>query len=1034
MMQLSEFAIRRWQLTLVLFILLAALGYSSFTSIPRAVDPHFDIPAVVVTVIQPGADASEIEQTIAKPIEETLQGLEDIKEIVSVSKNGSASIRAEFSWSGDPDTYFNDTVREVSAIRSKLPADLARLDFKKMRTTNASVLQIALVSDQASWRRMGKYAKDISEALARERAVRETTIIGIPQTEVEVSIDPAQLAALRLPASTVADALRQGGSDVASGTVASGGRKFNIETGGAFRDLDSIRNLPLRTANGTTLKVSDVANVTWGHEEARSRVYHNGRRAAFIAVNQKEGTDATQLRDKLVKILDEQKHFLPPDIEAIVEFDQTKDIAKRLRELARDFSLALLLVSITLLPLGLRAAGIVMVSIPLSLACGLIALQLCGYNFSQLVVGGFILSLGLLVDDSIVVIENISRHLRTGKDRLISAIDGTSEILKAIIGSTSVLIFAFLPMLFLPGGAGKFTRSFIGTIIFTVSASLFISVTIIPFLASRILPRESEEHGNSILRWLMGKIDRIYSPVLHLALSRPKTTVWSALAITIGAFALVPVLGFSLFPDADASYFKVTVDAEQGASLDTTEKIVRQVSAILASEPTIKTRIENVGRRNPPVFYNNFESAESSNTGEVVAILDQWQGSKSRAMVERLRKKFDLISGARIKLVLFQNGAPINAPVEFRVLGPENIILKELAAKVEDTLVHTPGTRDIANPVGTDAIDYDIQINEARAALLDVPAGSPRRTLRLAISGERAGSFRDAEGDSYPVTVRFPLDKEQPVSALDNVYISSRAGNPVLLRDVTSPVLVTVPSIIKRYDLERSVEITSQLQPGAIASKVTEQAQRALDKIKVPDGYRITVGGEAEKINSTFAGFGPIILIALFTIFGILVAEFGRFREALVVAGVIPLGTFGGLIALWLTGNNLSFLAVIGFVALIGIEIKNSILLVDFTGQLRERGMELDEAIERAGQVRFLPVLLTSVTAIGGLMPLALFGGALYGPLATVLIGGLVSSTLLSRIVTPAMYLLVVRGVDKNTETELLLTKGSFPTLEHENG
>lgn len=1015
-MSVTEFAIRRWQLTLVLFTLLCALGYSAFTSIPRAVDPHFPLPVVVITAIQPGADAEEMEQTVAKPIEELMQGLEDVKEIVSTSNDSSTVIRAEFDWSGDPDRYFNDTVREVTAIRSRLPADLARLDFKKMRTTNASVLQIALVSETASWRRMEKYGRDISEAFSRYAAVRESEVHGLSQPEVTVAIKSDRLAELRLPASSIADALKLGGADVSSGAVVSGTRRYNVEAGGAFKSLDTIRNLPLRSSEGTILRVGDVADVFWGAEETRSRVYHNGKRAIWITANQKAGTDATKLRNALMQELENQKKVLPADIEVVLQFDQSRDIAKRLAELARDFSIALALVMITLLPLGWRAAVIVMVSIPLSLASGLVAVYAMGFNLSQLVVAGFILSLGLLVDDSIVVIENVSRHLRMGKARTLAAIEGTREISLAVMGSTGVLVFAFVPMLFLPEGAGKFTMSFIGTIIFTVTASLVISLTIIPFLASRLLKRDGDEHGNPLLRWLMEKIDKFYRPVLHKALEKPRRTVWGALALTVGAFGLVPVLGFSLFPNADSSYFRVTVQAEQGTSLDETGRIVRQVSNILAKEPSIKIRAENVGRKNPSVFYNSFESAETTTIGEVLAVMDEWRGRESMAMVDRLRTQLDQISGARVKLVLFQNGAPINAPVEFRVVGPDLNVLKQLAGQVQAVLHDVPGTRDVVNPVATDRLDLDMRIDEGKAALLDIPAGSPRRIIRLALSGERAGSFRDNEGDSYPVTVRLPLHNSQPVSALDNIYVATRSGAPVALGEITDPQLVSVAPLITRRNLERTVEITAQTQDGALPSKITRTAKARLDRIKLPLGYAIRVGGEAEKINDTFSGFGPVILIALFIIFGILVAEFGEFREALVVAGVIPLGTFGGLIALLATGNNLSFLAVIGFVALIGIEIKNSILLVDFTTQLRERGLGLRDAIEQAGEVRFLPVLLTSVTAIGGLLPLALFGGNLYGPLAIVLIGGLISSTLLSRIVTPAMYLLVVRGREEKKE------------------
>lgn len=1013
-MHIAEVAIRRWQLTLVLFALLCALGFSAFQNVPRAVDPHFSMPVVSIVASQPGADAAEVEQTITKPIEELVQGLEDVQNVASTSSDGNAVIRIEFDWSGeDPDQYFNDAVREITAIRGRLPADLQSLTFEKIRTTNTSILQIALLSDTASWYRMEKYARDISEALGRYNEVRQADIYGLPQPEVSVAIDAGRLAALQVPASAVADAIRAGGADVPSGAVTSGARRFNVEAGGAFRDIEKIRNLPLRTNEGALLRVGDVADVRFGAAEQRVKVSHNGKRAIFITANQKQGTDATKLRNLLVKELEVQKKLLPPDISAVVQFDQSKDITKRLRELARDFGIALFLVLFTLLPLGWRASIIVMISIPLSIASGLLAISAWGFNLSQLVVAGFILSLGLLVDDSIVVVENIARHLRMGKGRDEAAVDGTKEITMAVMGSTGVLIFAFFPLFFLPEGAGKFTQSFIGTIVATITASMIVSLTIVPFLASRLLSPQEEEGGNRLLRWLMDKIDRFYHPMLHWALDRPRRTVWGALAVTCAAFALVPVLGFSLFPNADTSYFRVSVEAEQGSSIAETGRLVKQVSEILKTEPAVKIRAENVGAHNPPVFYNVFQRGENPTQGEVLAIMDDWKGKASLAMVSRLRKKLDEIPGARIKLTLFQNGAPINAPVEFRVYGPDQGELRAVAGEMEKALRDTPGTRDVNNPVAFDRVDLDVRVDDAKAALLDVPAGAPRRAIRLALTGERAGTFRDSEGDSYPVVVRLPLADTQPISALESVYVSNRSGQSVQLSEITSPTLESTPAAIYRYNLERNVSITAQLNEGAVVSKVNLEAQKKMDSIPLKPGYSIEIGGEAEKINDTFAGFGPIVMIAMFSIFAILVAEFGRFKEALVVAGVIPLGTFGGLIALLATGNNLSFLAVIGFIALIGIEIKNSILLVDFTSQLRDRGMGLREAIEQAGEVRFLPVLLTSITAIGGLMPLALFGGSLYGPLAIVLIGGLISSTLLSRIVTPAMYLLVVRG-DEN--------------------
>lgn len=1013
---MAQFVISRWQLSFVIFILLVLLGSLALINIPKSVDPHFPIPAVNIIAILPGADAQDMEETIAKPIEDVVQGLDDITKVVSTSTDGGTTIRVEFSnWSGDVDGYFDDVVREVSAIRDQLPENLQRLEYRKIRTTEAAVMQVALVSETASWRRMEKYADDMVDVFTRYSGVRESRIFGLPQPEVSVAVNPDRLSELRLSASAVADAIRQGGSEFPGGAVQSGDRRLNIEAGGAFRDIDTIRALPLRATSDSLLTVGDVADVSWGAEEQIYRARHNGQRAVFLTVTQKDGVDVTRLKEQLDGELDKQRGILPPDIKLVMQFDQSRDVKRRLNELTRDFSIAIALVIFTLLPLGLRSSAIVMISIPLSLASGLLVLYAMGFNLSQLSIAGFIVSLGLLVDDSIVVTENIARHLRMGKTRAQAAIDASLEIRAAVIGSTFVLVLAFVPLLFIPGGPGAYTRAFFVAIIATVIASLVISLSLIPFLASLLLRRDENPEGNAVLQWVNDKIQRFYRPLLHLALTAPRRAVVLAMGMCLSAFALIPLLGFSLFPFADAPYFRVSVEAEQGSSLDQTDRIVAQVAKILETEPAITVRAENIGNGNPQVFYNVGPRAERINHGEVLAVLDEWDTEQGPKLVERLRTKLDDVAGAKVKLELFQNGAPVDAPIAIRVSGPELDMLKQLAGNVATILRKTPGARDIDNPVANDKIDLDIGLDEQKLALLDIAPGEPRRAIRLAISGERAASFRDQEGDNYPVTVRFPLENNQPVSVLDKVYLATRSGDPVALSQVSNPQLTNVPPQIQRYQLQRSVSVTAQVDFGEVPSTVNDRALEKISQLEFPEGYEWTVGGESEAIGETFGDFGPLIITALMLIFAILVAEFNRFRETIVVAGVIPLGTFGGLIALFLTGNSLSFMAIIGFIALIGIEIKNSILLVDFTSQLRKQGMDLREAIEKAGEVRFLPVLLTSITAIGGLTPLAIWGGALYGPLAIIIIGGLISSTLLSRVVTPAMYLLIARGEDDKT-------------------
>ena len=1004
-----DFAVRRWQITLVVFALLFAIGLSAFLTIPRSVDPHFPSPFVNVIVTVPGAEPSDMETTVAKPIEDVIQGLDGIVRVQSRSTDSTAVITAEFSWSGDPEKNYDEVVREVNAIRSTLPSALTRLEFQKTRTTEAAVIQFALVSETASYRRLEKYAKDLRERLNRVSGVRNSRAWAIPTPEVRVAIDTGRLAQLGLPVTAITDALRQGSTDLPPGAVHSGDQRLNVQAGGAFRSVDEVADEPVRAGNGTVVRVRDVATVGWGYEEQPHLARFNGKRAVWVTLTQKDGLNVLDIRNGAIKAADDYRRLLPPDVKLEVGFDQSFDIARKLDQLGRDFAIALGLVLITLLPLGWRASIVVMVSVPLSLMMGVAILAFTGFTLNQLAISGFIIALGLLVDDSIVVTENIARHLREGDDRMTAALSGTREIAVAVIGCTFVLLFAFLPLAFLPEGAGKFTRSLPVAVLGTVAASLLVSLTIVPFLASRILPRNEPEQGNRFLQVIQNGIQRFYAPVLHWSLFNPWKAMAAATLIVISGLGLVPFIGSSLFPPADASYFLVTVTAPEGTALARTDRAVAFVENATKGEPDVLNVLANVGRGNPQIFYNQRSFDQRSNLGEVLVVLKQWDPASGPALVDRLRTRFAANPEAQFVLKVFQNGPPIDAPILVKVVGPDLAVLKQLAAQVEAVMRKTPGTRDVLNPVAVDTPRLELGLDAGKAALLGVTPGAPRRALRLALVGENAGRLRDREGDSYNVVVRLPLDKRHDISALDGVYVPGPNG-AIPLREIATPRLDSAPPRINRERQQRIVSIQSQIADGYLTAKVNTAVYAALKQVKLPEGYRFDEGGEAEVAARSFSGLGPIIAIAVFGILGVLVIEFGRFRETAVVAGVIPLGLFGGLVALFLTGNSLSYTAVIGFIALIGIEIKNSLLLVDFTTQLRARGMGLRDAIEHAGEVRFLPVLLTSVTAIGGLLPLALSGSGLYGPLAWVIIGGLVSSTLLSRMVTPVMYLLIVRG------------------------
>ena len=799
-----------------------------------------------------------------------------------------------------------------------------------------------------------------------------------------------------------------------------GNRRFNLKAGGAFTTLEAIENIVVASPSGRSVMVRDVATVTWEQDEPQHVTRFNGRRALFVTATAKNGEDVTAINARVSAALDEFKRTLPASVRLERGFDQAININDRLGQLYRDFGIAIALVLVTLIPLGLRAGFVVALSIPLSLLIGLAGLQYFGFTLNQLSISGFVLSLGLLVDDSIVVTENIVRHLRDGADRVTAAIAGTSQIALAVTGCTACLIFSFVPLLALPETSGAYVKSLPVAVIATVAASFFVSMTIIPFAASRLLPRTESAEGNRVLQAINRGIHRLYAPVLHRSLERPWRSLGVLLGLCLLALPMLAVIGSSLFPPAQTPQFLIRIEASDGASLATTDRALRFVERTLAASPEVDWVASNLGRGNPTIFYNQPQRETNPAFAEAYVSLKSWEPGESDALLDRLRSKFVRFGAARITVIAFENGPQIDAPIAIRVSGDNLERLKALAARVEAQLRATPGTRDVINPLRVDRTDLNLGLDEAKAAALGVPAGDARRVARLALSGEDSARFRDVDGDDYLVRTRLPLGERNrhEMDVFGQIYVPSAAGQAVPLAAISSPRLQSSPARIDRFDRVRSVTITSQVATGALTSSVTAEALKRIERnVPTPPDYKVALGGQAEAQSAGFAGLGVAILIATFGLLAVLILEFRKFSTALVVAGIIPFGLFGAVAALFITGNSLSFTAAIGIVALLGIEIKNSILLVDFTEQLRREGVALREAIERAGEVRFLPVLLTSITAIGGLLPLALENSGLYSPLAIAIIGGLITSTLLSRVATPVMYWLV-SGQDKLRQEE----------------
>ena len=910
----------------------------------------------------------------------------------------------EFKPEVDTDRTYDQVLREINALRADLPASLQRLEVKRNENSDLAVFQLALVAPTMPYAKLDDMATRFEDALARVNGVKNAKRWAAPPREMQVTLDLGRMATLGLTPNNVLNALGSDNLQLPGGSVDVGTRRYNIATPGRFRTAEDVQRTVIAGAHGATIHVGDVATVQWGDGDAVHLGRYNGQRAMFVTVAVQAGRNVSEVRQTVWAELDRLETTLPKGITLARGFDQSRNVDARLARLGEDFAIAIALVLITLLPLGTRASLIVMISIPLSLALAIVMLNASGFSLNQLSIVGFVIALGLLVDDSIVVVENIARFLRSGVSRTEAAIEATKQISVAVLGATATLIFAFLPLLFLPGLAGRYIRSLPIAVVYAVLASLLVSLTIIPWLASRLMPQHESAEGNRVFQWLERGIHRTYAPLLHWAITAPKRTLLIAGAMVVGAVALVPVVGFSLFPKAGTPQYHVDIETPEGTSLAETDRAVQFAERILGQHPSTKNIFANVGKDNPQVYYNVFQRAEASNRAQMLVLLNSYDNVKTPRSLDSLRVQLSQYPGARIELKEFENGPPIDAPVAMRIEGTSLDTLQQLATLYERVLQTTDGTQYVNNPVRLRRSDLRLYVDKQKAGLLGVPSAEVERTLRLGISGLEAGKIRAANGDEYPLMVRIAHTGRPAPEALDRIQVSSVTGAMVPLSQIAHTGFNATPTVITHRGRQRSVTVTAFVRSGYNTDAVTKTVLARLDSIALPPGYVLRAAGEIESRQESFGGIGGAIIVAVFAILAILVLEFRDFRTTLVVASVIPLGIVGGVVALLLSGYTLSFTAMIGFVALVGIEIKTSILLVDFTDQLRRQGMSLDDAVQKAGEIRFVPIVLTTMTAIGGLLPLALQGSGLYSPLAWVIIGGLLSSTLIARLVTPVLY------------------------------
>jgi len=1008
-MQLPKIAIKNAQFILILLLIALVMGIQSFLGMPRSEDPNINLPIYTIVVAYPGTSPEDMEELIVDPIEEAVDELDDITEILSEIEEGLVVMEIEADFGVEADDKYDEIVREVNTIRSDLPDGIQFFEIRQFKPEDRTVIhQYALVSEEAAYADMYDWAEALEERLETIDELKAVDIEAYPEEEVRVSLDFQRMANQNIPLRQVAGVLQNNNANVPGGEVKSQDKTFSIKTTGGYETLEEIQNTVISSADGKLVYLRDIAKVRMDYEDPRWEARFRKKRGVLLTINLKEGANILQVSRKIKAVEVDFVPKLPRSMELVTAFEQAPAVKARIQNFFANLLQGVLLVGgVILLFLGWRASLIIMTVIPLCVVIALAILNGAGYALQQISIAALVIALGLLVDNGIVVIENIKQYVKEGLTIREAAAKGAGEVGYAIISSTVTTLLAFFPLTQLGEGPGEFLRSLPLTVMFTLIVSLILALTLSPILAGRLMSSKSAQRTSRIEKGMEWLVERFYRPALGFALGRGWVVVLAGLTLFGGALSLFPSIGVSFFPTADKPMLLIEVDTPNGANLDGTDEAVQFVEGVLDTMDYVKDYTANIGHGNPLVYYNRIPEEFKKNHGQVLVNFTNWDPERFYATLAQLRRDFAGYPGARITFSELKNGAPFEAPIVMRIIGENADTLKRIAYDVEQVFKSTEGVINVDNPLRVDKTQLQLRLNREKAGIVNLSYLDYDQTVRASLTGLRIDqvALEDQDDEEYPLVLRMPFDEDPGIDDFSKVYVTTRDGGQAPLEQIADMNFKAASSEIRHFNLDEYAVVTGDVVDADQTSPITQKILDRLEDYPLPDGYRFYAAGEYENQQSAFGDLGIILGLAMVAIFAVLVLQFRSVLQPLIVLSAIPLAVTGSFVALYLTGWSFSFFAFVGFISLMGIVVNNSIIMVDYINQLLRRGeLTLLEAIHKGSERRFTPIVLTTVTTILGLFPLTASGTSLWSPLGWTIIGGMISSTLLTLLLAPVLY------------------------------
>lgn len=1018
-MSLYESSVRKPVMTALVFMGVVILGLFSLNRLPIDLLPKIETNTIMVMTTYDGASASDIETNVTRPLESSLNTVANLKSIRSSSKENRSIITLEFNYGNDIDVITNDIRDKLDLVSSYLPDGVGKPIIFKFSTDMIPVIMLTATANKSLPALYRILDDNVANPLARIKGVGSVSIVGAPQREIQVYVDPVKLEAYKLTVESIAQYIRMENLNTPAGSMDVGSETYSLRVQGEFKDASELNNIVVGSADGKTVFLSDVATVKDNLEERVQKSFTNGVQGASIIVQKQSGSNTVQIADAVRKELPTIQKHLPSDVKLNLIMDTADNIKQTIGGLTETVLYAFLFVILVVLFfLGRwRATVIIILTIPISLISAFIFLGSTGGSLNIITLSSLSLAIGMVVDDAIVVLENITTHIERGSRPKSAAVNGTNEVALSIIASTLTIIAVFFPMTLITGAAGIMFGQLGWMVTIIITVSMICSLTLTPMLASKMLALDTSKSAVFIaiyspIEQFLDAMDNKYAAIVNWSVRHRKsimlyTTLFFILSMIPAAF-----IGTEFYPAQDNSRIALTIEMPVGTRSELTRSAAIKLTEIWKKKyPEMEMVNYSVGQASSSNVWGSFQANGSNIASFSIGLKPLDQRKRDMFQIcDSIRMDIEHLPEIRKSNVIAGGGMGMlggQSTLDVEIYGYDFLTTDKIASELSKRLKKQKGLVNIRISREEYTPEYQVEFDREKLALNGLNISTASNFLRNRINGLTASLYRE-DGQEYTIRVAYAPEYRQSIEAIENILIYNAKGQAIRLSEVGKVVERYTPPTIERKSRQRIITVSSTLS-GTTMDKAVDDINAALKQINIPSDIYVTVAGSYKEQQESFSDLGTLLLIIVMLVFIVMASQFESLTYPFIIMFSIPFAISGVVLALGISGSTLNMMSFVGVIMLIGIVVKNGIVLVDYINLNRERGMGVIRAVVNGGKSRLRPVIMTTLTTILGMLPLALShssGSEMWRPMAVTVIGGLTVSTLLTLVIVPTLYTL----------------------------